>query len=154
MIKNLWNRLKDVSDSPNLMQDVLTLLSAPRLLVWFLVFNGVTCLALGIGLGVAADSHEVSQLVGQLGFGQFVATLLLCCLGGMFTIFVPLRVSGLFWGPRLGRYLDQIVLSGITPVRYFFGKMVSINLFVMMFLCASIPYFIFSIALGGFDFIC
>jgi hypothetical protein len=56
-----------------------------------------------------------------------------------------------FWGPRIGRYFDQIVLSGILPLRFMIGKATSQNLFLGLILFLLLPYLVLSLTLGGVD---
>ncbi|MEZ5330164.1 MAG: hypothetical protein R3F19_34390 [Verrucomicrobiales bacterium] len=69
-------------------------------------------------------------------------------LSAFITIFVPIRV-GPIMGPRVGRYFDQIVLSGISPLRYFSGKVLSQNVFLAVIAMAAMPYLVLCVSLGG-----
>ena len=48
-----------------------------------------------------------------------------------------------------GGYFDQIVLSGISPLRFVIGKAASQNLFLGLILFLLLPYFVLSVTLGG-----
>ena len=54
-----------------------------------------------------------------------------------------------FWEPRIGRYFDQIVLSGISPLRFVIGKATSQNLFLGLVAFLLLPYLVLSLMLGG-----
>ena len=58
----------------------------------------------------------------------------------------------MLWGPRVGGYFDQIVLSGITPLRFLIGKATSQNLLLGLALFLLVPYMVLSLTLGGVEF--
>jgi hypothetical protein len=68
------------------------------------------------------------------------------------TVFVPLRTAGVFIGPRVGRYFDQIVISGITPWRFLMGKVLGQQAFFVTVVAVSLPYFILCLSFGGVSF--
>jgi hypothetical protein len=115
---------------------------------------GLTALILNAGmLGMVAmliDSpRSFRQLLQSLDFGSLLG-LLLC--GGAIaavTLLVPLRQTGLFLAPRIGRYFDQIVLSGISPMRYMAGTIVGQNLFFALILFLMLPWFALALSIGG-----
>jgi hypothetical protein len=115
---------------------------------------GLTALILNAGmLGMIAlliDSpSSFRRLLQTLDFGSLLG-LLLC--GGAIaavTLLVPLRQTGLFLAPRIGRYFDQIVLSGISPMRYMAGTIVGQNLFFALILFLMLPWFALALSIGG-----
>jgi len=115
---------------------------------------GLTALILNAGmLGMIAlliDSpSSFRRLLQTLDFGSLLG-LLLC--GGAIaavTLLVPLRQTGLFLAPRIGRYFDQIVLSGISPMRYLAGTIVAQNLFFALILFLMLPWFALALSIGG-----
>ncbi len=151
MRQKLWKSFLALADSPNVNQDIGTMLTAIRLLVWFTVLNVALCATLVIGIAIAAS--EGSEAIGKMGFGQYSAILVLMALMMILTVFVPIRTAGMFHSPQMGRYLDQIVLSGITPMRYMFGRIVGVNLLFGLMTAATLPYLVFSFSLGGMDLI-
>lgn len=138
-----------VRSSPTWIRDRSGLLSG------YLV--GLTALILNAGmLGVIAmliDSPSgFRRLLQTLDFGGLLG-LLLC--GGAIaavTLLVPLRQTGLFLAPRIGRYFDQIVLSGISPLRYMAGTIVAQNLFFALILFMMVPWFTLALSIGGMHF--
>lgn len=118
---------------------------------------GLTALILNAGmLGIIAlliDSpSSFRRLLQTLDFGSLLG-LLLC--GGAIaavTLLVPLRQTGLFLAPRIGRYFDQIVLSGISPMRYMAGTIVGQNLFFALILFLMLPWFTLALSIGGMHF--
>ncbi len=151
-MKRLRDRLERLADSPNLVQDLVTMLTPARLMVWFTFLNLGLGTVLAIMIVATRNDSVMSRIIAQKGLGQFVASLILLVLGGTFTIFAPLRTSGLILTPRLSRYMDQIVLSGISPTRYFFGRVLGVNAFALMMTLATVPYFVFAISMGGVSY--
>ena len=95
------------------------------------------------------DEREFRAITEQLGFGQVLALILLGGATALATLLIPLRLLTVFWGPRVGGYFDQIVLSGITPFRFVIGKATSQNLFLGLSLFLLLPYMVLSLSFGG-----
>lgn len=118
--------LEFIRSSPTWIRDRSGLLSGQMI--------GFTALILNAGMlamiAVLFDSPtSFRRLLQTLDFGSLLGLLL--CGGAMaaVTLLVPLRQTGLFLAPRIGRYFDQIVLSGISPLRYMAGTIAAQNLF-------------------------
>ena len=155
-MKSIPQRITDMADSPTFLRDRATLLGPFRLGTWFIVINatllGLGSLSIFVFAAVLAGDRGASVTIDRLGFGQYVACMLMLGLGAICTLLVPLRAAGILTGPRFGKYFDQIVLSGISPVRFLSGKILAQNLFLILLLAASLPYFSFSMSLGGTKF--
>ena len=147
----MFTTLRQTLDSPTLLRDVTSLLSPWRAGFWLTVLNLVLGCLLGSMVVAAAlvRDRTISMMSSELGLGQYLASMLLLGLGGICTLLVPIRAAGLFDGPRLGRYFDQLVLTGVSPIRYFAGKVLAMNMFFAFIVAASLPYAIFSVSLGG-----
>ncbi|MBN2711926.1 MAG: hypothetical protein JXR97_05740 [Planctomycetes bacterium] len=150
-MRALLNRIFELGDSPSVAQDLGTMWSPIRLGFWFILVNLVLGFSLGltIYLSIIAADGDVMSYSQNLGLGQLCASVFLIGIGNILTILMPIRASGLLEGPRWGRYFDQIVLSGISPLRYFFGKIAAQNIFFLFIIIASLPWAIFSLSLGG-----
>ena len=79
--------------------------------------------ALIIGNLIYVDTEIIRELdnqtvIAELGLGRLLAGSIFLALTTFVTAFVPVRTAGVFYGPRLGRYFDQIILSGIKPWRF------------------------------------
>ena len=150
-MKQAAARLLDLFDSPALPRDLASLLSSWRVGTWFCVLNLFLGPLLGLMVYLSAFEGEAEfvEISQNLGLGQYLACMLFLGLGGVCTILIPLRASGTFDGPRWGRYFDQIVLSGISPARYFAGKILAQNIFLLLILLAALPYAVFCLSLGG-----
>jgi len=147
-LKRLLQKLLYATDSPTLTRDMQSLLSAWRVGVWFLLLNltlGIT-LAIFIFLSIYANDNDFISVVEGLGLGQFLTLAVMGGIGALCTIFIPLRASGLFEGARWARIFDQIISSGISPLRYFFGKIAAQNVFFGLIILAAFPYIIFCLS--------
>ena len=137
-----------VGDSPTYMRDRANLLTGFTIGVTALLLNGVVLLFVYPFLAASANS----SVTDYLDFGQMMGLILLGGTSAFATALIPLRLATVFWEPRLGRYFDQVVLSGITPLRFVIGKALSQNLFLALILFLLIPYFVLSLTLGGVNF--
>ncbi|MDP6118728.1 MAG: hypothetical protein QGG53_43250 [Planctomycetota bacterium] len=153
-MKALARKLEILWDSPNLLKDIGSLLSAWRIGAWFCLINMVLgpLMATMIVMGSIENEEPFVQISQQLGLGQYLAVNLMLGLCGVLTLLIPLRASGLIEGPRWAKYFDQIVLSGISPERYLAGRIASQNIFFVLILLASMPYAVFGLSLGGTKF--
>ncbi len=150
-VKGLFRRVASVfNDSPTFGQDRANLFSGTTISVAGLVLN-IAVMMLVTPLMLDPNDFTTRQLSERLEFGQLVALILLGGAAAFATLLIPLRLISVFWGPRLGRYFDQIVLSGISPVRFVAGKVLSQNLFLGLSLFILLPYFVLSVTMGGVD---
>ena len=135
-------------DSPTYGRERASLLSGFTIGVAGLLLN-VAVLVLVIPL--LADPQDFREITENLEFGQILALILLGGTTAFATLLIPLRLSTVFLGPRVGRSFDQIVLSGISPLRYMIGKATSQNLYVALIVFLLLPYLVLCVALGGVD---
>ncbi|MDA0810782.1 MAG: hypothetical protein O3C21_00095 [Verrucomicrobia bacterium] len=153
-------RIRYLGNSPTHERDLATMFTPIRLGVWFLFLNATLIFAIG-SVFFALSEYSASQwqdgMIGMtdenslqaVGLSDILTSVIFLSLSAFVTIFVPIRVVGPIMGPRMGRYFDQIVLSGISPVRYFVGKVLSQNVFLAVIAVAAMPYLVLCISLGG-----
>ncbi len=137
-------------DSPTSGLDRVKLISGFTIGTTGLLLNAAVFLFV-LPLMVDPDDYSFRQLTENLEFGQLLALILLGGATIMATLVIPFRLLTVFWGPRTGNYFDQIVLSGITPLRYVIGKATSQNLFLALILFLLLPWLALSLTLGGVD---
>lgn len=135
-------------DSPTYGRDQASLLSGFTVGSIALLLNAAVLMAV-LPLMLDPNDRDFRQLTQHLEFGQLLTLILLGGAAASATLIVPLRLCTVFWGPRMGRYFDQIVLSGISPMRFMIGKVTSQNLFLALTLFLLIPYAVLALALGG-----
>ena len=139
-----------LGDSPTYERDRANLVSGFTIGTAGLLLNGaVLCFVLPLLMD--PDDPSFRHITESIGFGQTLALILLGGATIFATLLIPLRLVSVFWGPRIGRYFDQIVLSGISPMRFIIGKAMSQNLFLGLILFLLLPYLVLSITLGGVD---
>ncbi|RMG08094.1 MAG: hypothetical protein D6731_22435 [Planctomycetota bacterium] len=135
-------------DSPSAEHDARTILSSPKVGLWL----GVEQLALlgGTAGGVAflSELGHVDAFRGS-DSGLLGTELEFLSLALFLTCIVPLRSSGLIEGPRWRGYFDQVVTTGISPLRYFAGKWATSQIFFLTLLAASLPLVLLSGLLFG-----
>jgi hypothetical protein len=135
-------------DSPTYSLDRANLISGFSIGTAGLLLNGAV-LMLVLPLMLDPDDRGFRDITENVEFGQLLALILLGGATAFATLLIPLRLVSVFWGPRMGGYFDQIVLSGISPLRFVIGKATSQNLFLGLILFLLLPYFVLSLTLGG-----
>ena len=138
-------------DSPTYGRDRANLISGFSIGLTALLLNGAV-MVLVLPLMLDPDDRDFRDITENVEFGQLLALILLGGTTAFATVLIPLRLVTVFWGPRIGRYFDQIVLSGISPLRFVIGKATSQNLFLGLILFLLLPYLTLSLTLGGVDF--
>ncbi|MBX3472373.1 MAG: hypothetical protein KF878_36440, partial [Planctomycetes bacterium] len=137
-------------DNPTAEQEARSMLAAHKVGLWL----GLEALAIGAAsaasllLGAQHD-RAVREAVVTLGTGPFLTFVALGVVALFLTLFVPLRAVGLLEGPRWRGYLDQLVTTGITPLRYHAGKWAACQPFFLALLGASLPFVTLFGLLGG-----
>ena len=148
--------LRRLANSPTWQRDASAITSPLRLGGWFLMLNAlivvglVTVYFLTTRGAYGTPSADLANAT--LGLGKMCAVAIFLALTAFLTFFVPLRVFGTFLGPRMGRYFDQIVLSGVSPWRYLIGKLWAQNVFLLVVLAVTTPYFLLCLSFGGITF--
>ena len=135
-----------VLNSPTWLRDRATLVSGFTVGSTALLVNGAIFLMIVV---VINETATFRKLLERMDFGEVAALGLLFALVMVLTLSIPLRFVGLFMGPRIFRYFDQVVLSGISPVRYVIGRVVSQNLYFLLILFLLLPWILLVILLGG-----
>ena len=138
-------------DSPTFGRDRSLLISGFTIGTSAIALNAAI-LTLLVPLLTSPDDPTYQRMTDHVGFSQILALILLGGASMFATLLIPLRLTTVFFETRIGRYFDQIVLSGISPLRFLIGKVASQNLFIALFLFLLIPYLVFCIMLGGVDF--
>ncbi|MFT5192483.1 MAG: hypothetical protein ACI957_005539 [Verrucomicrobiales bacterium] len=122
-MKGLVQGGHDMANSPTWERDAATITSPWRMGMWFLILNSLIVIGLVSVYGIVSSTHNPSSAVlANMGMGRLFSGAIFLALTFFFSVFVPIRVFGVFVGPRTGRYFDQIVLSGITLWRFLAGK--------------------------------
>src|SRR5690349_4413117 len=103
------------ADSPTFGRDRAALISGFSIGTASLLLN-FAVLMLAMPVLIDPDDPAFRQMTEQLEFGNLLALILLGGASAFATFLIPLRLVSVFWGPRVGRYFDQIVLSGISPL--------------------------------------
>jgi len=135
-------------DSPTYGRDRASLMSGVMIGSTALILN-VAVLFMLLPLMLDPNDRDFRDLTENVEFGQLLSLILLGGATAFATFLIPLRLLSVFWGPRIGRYFDQIVLSGITPLKFVIGKVTSQNLFLILIAVLLLPYLVLSLALGG-----
>jgi len=137
-------------NSPTFGRDRANLISGITIGTTALALNGVILIMI-LPLMLDPNDSDFRQLTENMEFGQLLGLILLGGATAFATILIPIRLATVFMAPRIGRYFDQIVLSGITPLRFLIGKATSQNLFLGLSLFLLLPWFVLVLSLGGLD---
>jgi hypothetical protein len=136
-------------DNPTAEHDARSILSAHKIGLWLGVEVLLIAIVAAIALFAAPEERELREVMVRLGTGPW---LIFCTLGTLalfLTLVVPLRAVGLLDGPRWRGYLDQVITTGITPLRYHAGKWATSQPFFLALLGASLPFVTLFGLLGG-----
>lgn len=137
-------------DSPVYSRDRANLITGFTVGTTGLLLNGAV-LTLVLPVLINPDGHSIRAFAENVEFGQLLAVILLGGAAMFATVLIPLRLVTVFWESRIGRYFDQIILSGISPLRFLIGKVTSQNLFLALISFLLLPYLVLSLTLGGVD---
>jgi len=142
-LASLRQHLDKAWDNPSTEHDARSILSPFKVAVWLTLLNlliaGGACLAIFVFPEVDRDMRA---MVAGRGLGPYLisgAQLVLCWF---LTLVLPLRVAGLLDGPRWSGYFQQVVATGISPARFFFGKWLSSQVFVLTLMFTTLPYMV------------
>ncbi len=142
------NFLRLFQNSPTFGRDRANLISALTIGTTALALNGAIMLIM-LPVMMNPNDRDFRRLTENIEFGQLLGLILLGGATAFATFLIPMRLLTVFMAPRIGRYFDQIVLSGITPLRFLIGKVTSQNLFLGLILFLLLPWFVLVLALGG-----
>lgn len=137
-------------NSPTFDRDRANLISGFTIGTTALVLN-TAILIMVLPLMMDPNDRDFRMLTQNIEFGQLLGLILMGGATVFATLLIPMRLGTVFMGPRIGRYFDQIVLSGITPLRFLIGKVTSQNLFLALALFLLLPWFVLVLALGGLE---
>ncbi len=135
-------------NSPTFGRDRANLISGVTIGTTALVLNGAILMFV-LPLMLSPNDQGFRALTENIEFGQLLGLILLGGATAFATCLIPMRLISVFMAPRIGRYFDQIVLSGITPLRFLIGKATSQNLFLALILFLLLPWFVLVLSLGG-----
>lgn len=137
-------------NSPTFGRDRANLISGFTIGTTALVLN-VAILCMVLPLMLDPNDRDFRMLTQNIEFGQLLGLILMGGATAFATLLIPMRLGTVFIGPRIGRYFDQIVLSGISPMRFLIGKVTSQNLFLAIALFLLLPWLVLVLALGGLE---
>ncbi len=137
-------------NSPTYGRDRANLISGFTIGTTALALNGAIMMMV-LPLLLDPNDRDFRQLTENMEFGQLLGLILLGGATAFATLLIPLRLISVFMAPRVGRYFDQIVLSGITPLRFLIGKATSQNLFMLLIVFLLLPWFVLVLSLGGLE---
>lgn len=139
-------------DNPSAEHDARTILSAPKVGLWLGLEVLAIILATTAMLVIApAEEAEFRDLLEIAGTGRVLINTTFLTMTLLVTLVVPFRAVGLLEGPRWRGYLDQVITTGLSPLRYFAGKVASSQPFFMALFAASFPFVSLFGLLGGAD---
>lgn len=138
-----------VWDNPSAELDARGILSSPKVGLWLGLEVLLIIIASWFALFVFPEDSGLRRVMVDVGTGPFLTVFVLGAVTLFLTLVVPIRALGLFDGPRWRGYLDQLVTTGITPMRYFAGKWATSQLFFLALLAATLPFVTLYGLLGG-----
>lgn len=137
-------------ENPLVGRHLSTVLTAPRfgLVCGFVAIVLLAADTIAIAfLGLASSTPELMRG----GAGGFLHVLHGILLHAILVIFLPIRVTGAIDVPRLEKSFDQIVVTGLSPLRLCAGNWALASAFALVVLLVSLPFEVNALALGGVD---
>ncbi len=144
MLQSLRRRFLE---NPLIGKELTTGLTSPRLGAVF-TFVGVVYLATDL------LCYLVFFLSSNFGAIEFQAGAILhmwhSIVGyGVLSLLLPLRLSGHIEGARAGRAFDQVVVTGVSPVRMCLGNWALGLCYAAMLLVVTLPFEVMAYVFGG-----
>lgn len=124
--------------------------SGPMVAVSGVLLN-VFILSLIFPFLIEPDDRDFRDITESLGFGGLFSLILLGGTLVIATVLIPFRLATVFMGPRIGRYFDQIVLSGISPFRLLIGNVAAQFYLIGLLLFLLLPHVVLAMTFGGFQ---
>lgn len=137
-------------DSPTFERDRAGIVSSFTIGITALLLNAAVMFFV-FPLLLETNDTDFRMLTENIEFGQLLGLILPGGATLFATVLIPFRLANVLMAPRIGRYFDQIVLSGISPFRFLIGKVLSQNLFFALIAALLIPWFVLVLSLGGLE---
>ena len=133
-------------ENPVVGRQLATSLTGPKLGLVFSLVTGALLITGVVTLGGSLLEAR-SAPTANVGWNLYQANFqVVYCL---LAILLPMRVSGVLDGPRLDRCFDQLVATGVSPLKLHFGNWGLGFLYALSILLVSLPFQLFSQKLGG-----
>lgn len=138
-------------DNPSAEHDARSILSAFKVGVWLTMLNLALAGSLALTIFVLPEDRDFRELILERGMGHCLISACQLTLAWFLTLVLPIRAAGLLDAARKAEYFDQIVSTGISPGRYFFGKWLTSQAFVLVLMGTTMPYVILFSSFGITD---
>ncbi len=128
---------KRVWGNPQISRQLRSGFTGPRLGVSFLVLNvvlGITHFALYLTFTESSGTELATSADSVVFFWHCSVVLGLLC------VLLPIKIAGFIEGPRIDRSFDQVVSTGISPLRFYVGSWVIGLVYAAIILLLTVPY--------------
>ncbi|MBI4603076.1 MAG: hypothetical protein HY721_14050 [Planctomycetes bacterium] len=134
-------------ENPLVGRQLATQLTGPRL-------GAVLTFVTGSLLAAGAVTFATALLSGYAVVQEGTAGSLLhsvngCVIYGLLALLLPIRLSGAIDGPRFDRAFDQLVVTGLSPLRLQLGNWALGLAYALAILLATLPFQVYAYMLGG-----
>lgn len=136
-----------LGENPHVGRQLASSFTAGKLAMTFQLVAGTLLVANGVALGNLVTDE--SGLLARGGAGRFLGFLSFLVLQGLLTLILPVRTLGAIDGPRVDRVFDQVVVTGLSPIRLHLGNWALTFLFGLGVLATSLPFLLNAYLLGG-----
>jgi hypothetical protein len=139
-------------DNPSAEADARSILTSPKVGGWLgLEILLIIATAVGTLIIAPAEERDLRDVLDVVGAGGILIDATFLTITVFLTLILPFRASGLLEGPRWRGYMDQLITTGVSPLRYYAGKWASSQPFILALLLASLPFVVLFGLLGGAD---
>jgi len=139
----LWSRFLE---NPHVARQLATSLGGLKLA---LVFTFVNVSLIITDISMFAMFSQEGYLLGDAAAGPVLHVFHFIVLFGLLIVLLPLRVSGYLEGPRFNRTFDQLVVTGVSPLRFHLGNWGLGLWFTAFLLLVSVPFEVVAYGFGG-----
>ncbi len=137
-------------ENPLIGRQISTQLTGPRLGLIFVFATGALLLADVITFSAVLLSDDASVSEGYAG--AHLSSVNFLVLLGLLVVLLPIRLAGAIDGPRMDKVFDQVVVTGVSPLRIQLGNWLLAWVFALGLLLVSLPFQLYSYMLGGVPF--
>jgi len=134
-------------ENPLVGRQMATHLTGGRLGVAFFLLTGTLLTADIITFSAVLMTHREGLVPDEAG--RMLSGVNWLVLLGLLIIALPLRVAGAIDGPRMDRVFDQVVVTGVSPLRIQLGNWALAFIYALGILVVSLPFQAYAYMLGG-----
>ena len=141
-----WLR-RSFLENPLVGRQISTQLTGPRLGLIFVFVTASLLLADVITVSKLLLSDDALAAEGYTG--AYLSSVNFLVLLGLLIVLIPIRLAGAIDGARTDKVFDQVVVTGVSPLRIQLGNWALAFTYAIGILLVSLPFQVYAYTLGG-----